>query len=85
MNNNQRSEPPKNAVTATPTPQTSNSRVAMGTWSGPNISMEVTESGARLEFVCAHGTMAEPLILKDEELGCWQRVGQTDHYFCFLQ
>lgn len=27
--------------------------------------MEVTESGARVEFVCAHGTMAEPLILKD--------------------
>ena len=65
MNNNQRSEPPKNAVSATPTPQTSNSRVATGTWSGPNISMEVTESGARVEFVCAHGTMGEPLILKD--------------------
>jgi hypothetical protein len=27
--------------------------------------MEVTASGARLEFVCAHGTMAEPLTLKD--------------------
>lgn len=65
MNNNQRSEPPKNAVSATPTPQTSNSRVATGTWSGPNISMEVTESGARVEFVCAHGTIGEPLILKD--------------------
>ena len=64
MNNNQRSEPPKNASTAT-TPQTSNSRVATGTWSGPNISLEVTESGARVEFVCAHGTMDEPLILKD--------------------
>lgn len=23
--------------------------------------------------------------LKDAKLGCWQRVGQTDHYFCFLQ
>ena len=30
-------------------------------WGGDHIEMEVTRSGARLEFDCAHGTIDEPL------------------------
>ena len=63
MNTNQRSETSQNSITATPTPQ--GSKVATGVWSGPNILLDVNESGARVEFVCAHGTLSEPLILKD--------------------
>ena len=30
-------------------------------WGGDHIEMEVTRTGARLEFDCAHGTIDEPL------------------------
>ena len=57
-------------------------------WSDGNTQQQaltaLASSGAR---VVVADTL--PLIarnrLKDEKLGCWQRVGQTDHYFCFLQ
>lgn len=44
----------------------------------------LARSGARVVVADAL-----PLIvrnrLKDDKLGCWQRLGQTEHYFCLLQ
>jgi hypothetical protein len=36
-------------------------RMNKGTWGGNQISMEVTEEGARIEFDCAHGIVTEPI------------------------
>lgn len=36
-------------------------RMTKGTWGGTDISVEVTEEGARVEFACAHGTISEPV------------------------
>ena len=41
-------------------------RVAPGTWGANGIAMEVTESGARIEYDCAHGTITGPLVLDAE-------------------
>jgi hypothetical protein len=41
-------------------------RAQAGAWGAVGIAMEVTESGARLEFDCAHGTVSEPLLLDSE-------------------
>ena len=41
-------------------------RAQSGPWGALGLAMEVTESGARLEFDCAHGTMSEPLLLDSE-------------------
>ena len=30
-------------------------------WGGDHVELEVTESGARIEFDCAHGTIDEPV------------------------
>ena len=38
-------------------------RVAAGSWGGMGIGMVVTETGARIEYDCAHGTISEPLLL----------------------
>ncbi len=38
-------------------------RVSAGQWGAVGIAMEVTESGARIEYDCAHGTIDEPLVL----------------------
>lgn len=38
-------------------------RAKAGPWGAMGIAMEVTESGARIEFDCAHGTISEPLLL----------------------
>ncbi len=38
-------------------------RVAAGQWGAMGVGMEVTESGARIEYDCAHGTIDEPLVL----------------------
>jgi hypothetical protein len=35
--------------------------IPMGTWGGDHVILEVTESGAELEFDCAHGHIDEPL------------------------
>jgi hypothetical protein len=37
--------------------------VPAGNWGGEHVSMEVTNSGATLEFDCAHGSVPEPLTL----------------------
>ena len=38
-------------------------RIAPGTWGANGIAMEVTESGARIEYDCARGTIDGPLVL----------------------
>jgi hypothetical protein len=38
-------------------------RVANGQWGGQHVGMEVSDSGAHLEFDCARGRIAEPLML----------------------
>ncbi len=35
----------------------------IGGWSGNHISLEVTESGAKIEFDCASGTISEKIVL----------------------
>lgn len=42
---------------STPTSQ----RKISGLWGGQGISMEVTDSGANLDFDCASGTITEPI------------------------
>ena len=41
-------------------------RAQAGAWGALGIAMEVTESGARVEFDCAHGTVSEPLLLDSD-------------------
>ncbi len=38
-------------------------RVAAGSWGAMGIAMTVTETGARIEYDCAHGAISEPLLL----------------------
>ena len=45
------------ACTTSPTPI-----VALGSWGGSHVSMEVTSEGARLEYDCAVGVIDEPTI-----------------------
>jgi len=37
--------------------------LAIGTWGGEGISMQVSEKGAEIEFDCAHGQIAQPILL----------------------
>jgi len=41
-------------------------RITAGQWGATGIAMEVTESGSRIEFDCAHGTISEPILLDSE-------------------
>ncbi len=41
-------------------------RAQAGPWGALGVSMEVAESGARIEFDCAHATIGEPLLLDSE-------------------
>jgi hypothetical protein len=38
-------------------------KVAAGVWGGEHIQLQVTESGASIEYDCAHGTIDQPLML----------------------
>ena len=38
-------------------------RVDPGTWGANGIALEVTASGARIEYDCAHGTIPGPILL----------------------
>ena len=38
-------------------------RKLSGLWGGQGISMEVTDSGATLDFDCASGTITEPIVV----------------------
>jgi len=35
--------------------------IALGPWGGPHVSMQVSSSGAQLDYDCAAGTIDEPL------------------------
>jgi hypothetical protein len=41
-------------------------RLANGVWGGEHIRMEVTDSGADIEYDCAHSTVDEPIVLDSE-------------------
>ncbi|HEX4441645.1 MAG TPA: hypothetical protein VH854_16340 [Thermoanaerobaculia bacterium] len=48
----------------TPNPSPSSGRrLDPGNWGGVHVGLEVTASGARLEFDCAHGTIDGPIVL----------------------
>lgn len=64
-------------------------RMIKGIWGGDQISVEVTEDGARVEHACAHGTISEPLRVDShgkfsakgthvQERGGPQRAGDED-------
>ena len=38
-------------------------RLAKGVWGGEHIRLEVTDTGAEIEYDCASGTINEPVIL----------------------
>ena len=37
--------------------------VPQGSWGGEHVALDVTSTGGRAEFDCAHGTLAQPLAL----------------------
>lgn len=41
---------------------TTSQRKISGLWGGQGISMEVTDSGATLDFDCASGSITEPIV-----------------------
>ena len=47
-------------------PVESNNRLAKGVWGGQHIRLEVTDSGANIEYDCANSTIAEPIVLDRE-------------------
>ena len=40
-------------------------RVTSGNWGGQNIQLTVTDSDAKVQFSCSHGTIDEAIVLKD--------------------
>jgi hypothetical protein len=44
-------------------PVETNDKLARGVWGGQHIRAEVTDSGADIEFDCAHGTIDQPIVL----------------------
>jgi hypothetical protein len=38
-------------------------RVPNGDWGGEHVRLTVSDTGARVEFDCAHGSLDEPLVL----------------------
>ena len=48
-------------VVACRSPLAGDDRVAVGTWGGTSIRLDVTTQGATIEYDCAHGTIDEPL------------------------
>ncbi len=47
-----------------PQPTPAADHVAEGLWGGQHIRLEVTATGARIEFDCGHGTLDAPLSLQ---------------------
>jgi hypothetical protein len=44
-------------------PVETNDKLPGGVWGGQHIRAEVTDSGADIEFDCAHGTIDQPIVL----------------------
>jgi len=40
-----------------------NEKLSNGVWGGQHVRAEVIDSGASIEFDCAHGTIDEPIVL----------------------
>lgn len=58
--------------------QTKKQTLSRGTWGGKDISMAVEASSAQLEFACATGEIAGPIILKGNSFkldGTYSRRG----------
>lgn len=51
----------KTAMNRGPVP--SNDRLATGVWGGDHIRLETTDSGASIEYDCAHSTIDQPIVL----------------------
>lgn len=49
----------------TPVATPSETRVPEGKWGGQHVRLDVGASGAQVEFDCAHGTLAGPLLLRN--------------------
>lgn len=54
-------------------------RVSAGHWGAMGVAMEVTESGATIEYDCAHGTIDEPLVLDAEGRFDWKGRHFREH------
>jgi len=44
-------------------PKSTSARVEAGVWGGEHVRLRVTDAGGQIEYDCAHGTVAEPLVL----------------------
>jgi hypothetical protein len=44
-------------------PVETNDKLAKGVWGGQHIRAEVTDTGADIEFDCAHGMIDQPIVL----------------------
>jgi hypothetical protein len=51
------------ALTGCGTPAAPDGRVAIGSWGGVSIRLDVTAAGATVEYDCAHGTIDQPLVV----------------------
>ena len=51
--------------TGTPVATPSETRVPVGKWGGQHVRLDVGENSAEVEFDCAHGNLAGPLILRN--------------------
>src|SRR4249920_342380 len=51
------------ACAANPSAASRLERVPTGDWGGQHVRLTVTDSGATVEFDCAHGSLEEPLML----------------------
>jgi hypothetical protein len=47
-------------------PKDQNNKAAAGLWGGEHIQMQVTESGAEIEYDCAHSTISQPIEFDSE-------------------
>ena len=41
-------------------------RVPIGAWGGQGVALQVTETGAHIEFDCASGEIAQPLMIDND-------------------
>jgi len=51
------------AAIACSSPTGPGDRLAIGTWGGEHVVLEVTAEAGRIEYDCAHGDLGEPLVV----------------------
>ena len=54
-------------------------RVAVGTWGGQHVRMEVAASSATLEYDCANGTITGPLTIDRRGRFSWRGTHTREH------